>query len=401
MTSILLIGPESKAVELRRIRGQNGFAHSSDPYKALELMAGGPFDSILLAEELPDFAHLVRACRRLSPRGRVLGLCSPAGEARLRGLEGAELDDYVIYPPTAQELEEAMTPPEEGPADAAAAAIPTSDMVALLEATTTMQALMDCLARIVTQWTGQEVGWREFGAKHRGAPLLLLDGDMPRMLLSSRPRLLRPAMQRRLENLQSLLAPLAEQVRRIESLHRLAITDHLTGAYNRRYFYHFTDQLIARAKAEKFRVTLLLFDIDNFKRYNDNYGHATGDEILREISKLLKQVTRENDIVARLGGDEFAVLFWDAEAPRRPDSQHPGSAAALTQRFMQALSRHEFACLGPSASGTLTVSGGLATFPWDGQDVKELLRHADQGLREVKKSGKNSIYVIGQPDERT
>ncbi len=395
--SVLVIGPQARAAELRRVRGQNGFTHSADPYQALELMANGPFESILLSEELPDFAHLVRACRRLSPRGRVVGLCSPAGEARLRGLEGAELDDYVICPPTAEELAQAIEPSAElQDADLAAQAVPNADIIALVESASSMPTLMECLVRIVGQWTQLEVGWFDFGTKRHGVPLLLLDGDMPHMLLASSPRQIGPTLQHRLANLQALLAPLAEQVRRIESLHRLAITDHLTGAYNRRYFYHFTDQLLARAKAERFRVTLLLFDIDNFKHYNDTFGHAAGDEILREITLLLKQVTREHDIVARLGGDEFSVLFWDAEAPRRPDSQHPSSAAGLTQRFVQALAKHTFNCLGPTAVGTLTVSGGLATFPWDGQDVKALLRHADQGLRDVKTTGKNSICLVGK-----
>jgi GGDEF domain-containing protein len=95
------------------------------------------------------------------------------------------------------------------------------------------------------------------------------------------------------------------------------------------------------------------------------------------------------------------VVFWDAEPPRRPDSHHPESAAALSQRFLHALERHQFTSLGESASGKLTISGGLATFPWDGQSCKELLRHANVGLREVKTSGKNSIYLIGAPEEKS
>ena len=125
------------------------------------------------------------------------------------------------------------------------------------------------------------------------------------------------------------MGPLAGQARRTEALHRLAVTDHLTGAYNLRYFEHFTDQLLRRPPAENFRATVLMYDIDGFKRYNDTYGHAAGDEILRQMAALMKHVTRAQDVVARIGGDEFAVLFWDAEPPRRPGSAPPQTAAVL------------------------------------------------------------------------
>ena len=183
--------------------------------------------------------------------------------------------------------------------------------------------------------------------------------------------------------------------RRTQSLHRLAITDHLTGAYNRRYFYHATDRILARAGANSFRVTLLLFDIDDFKRYNDAYGHAAGDEILRETTRLIRRTTRSHDVVARIGGDEFAVLFWDPAEPRHPNSKSPDTAYMVAERFRAAVSRHEFPSLGPEARGALTISGGLATFPAGGRTCRELLRTADGALRGVKKTGKNAFRLIG------
>ena len=182
---------------------------------------------------------------------------------------------------------------------------------------------------------------------------------------------------------------------RTVTLHQLATTDHLTGAYNRRYFYHLTEHILKRAKASRFRVTLLLYDIDDFKHYNETYGHAAGDEILRETAALMKRTCRSHDVVARIGGDEFAALFWDVQPPRRPSSQPLQDFWRLAERFRRAVGAHSFASLGPEAKGVLSISGGLANFPADGQTCLELLRAADQALRAVKRTGKNGIRIVG------
>jgi len=287
---------------------------------------------------------------------------------------------------------------EPGAAPAGQAGPDAREIAALVEACVSMKSLADAAAQLARKWVGQKLSWAPADDQRRGQALLLLAGEPPQVLLAEQPLAPAEPAREKLRALQILLGPLAAQVRRIELLHRLAITDHLTGAYNRRYFYRFTDQLLQRARRERFRVTLLLFDIDDFKSYNDAYGHAVGDEILREATELLRTVTRQHDIVARIGGDEFAVLFWDNEPPRRPDSRHPESPRKLADRFVASLRKHTFPSLGPKAKGMLTISGGLATFPWDGQDCRELLRFADHGLREVKASGKNAIYLVGEAE---
>jgi diguanylate cyclase (GGDEF)-like protein len=138
-----------------------------------------------------------------------------------------------------------------------------------------------------------------------------------------------------------------------------------------------------------------LYDIDDFKRYNDRFGHAAGDEILRETAAMMKQITRRHDVVARIGGDEFAVLFWDTGPTRQPNSQPLQTAYQLADRFRRAVSSHAFQALGPKASGTLTISGGLATFPWDGWTIDQLLRRADEALLSAKANGKNNIHLVG------
>ena len=95
------------------------------------------------------------------------------------------------------------------------------------------------------------------------------------------------------------------------------------------------------------------------------------------------------------GGDEFALVIWDSGPPRVPNSQHPRSPMVLMERFRRLLKEHRFSRLGNQAQGVLTISGGLATFPWGAGTVQELIERADEGLLEAKRSGKDRIYVLG------
>jgi two-component system, cell cycle response regulator len=176
-----------------------------------------------------------------------------------------------------------------------------------------------------------------------------------------------------------------------------AFTDPLTGAWNRRYFDKFLAAALSAARAARRNVTLLHFDLDNFKQYNDQYGHAAGDEILRETVKLLRSVTRPTDRVCRIGGDEFVVIFHEPEGPRQSTSRHPQSVFQIAARFQEQV-RLRFPKLSSRAPGPLAVSGGLATFPWDGTTPEELLKRADELTLQSKRQGKNAI-LLGPADE--
>ena len=170
-------------------------------------------------------------------------------------------------------------------------------------------------------------------------------------------------------------------------LQRLAITDDLTGLANGRYFRHFLGRVIDKARGLRFPVTLFLFDIDNFKSYNDQYGHGVGDGILKQTAALMRRCVRDHDLVARISGDEFAVVFWEKEGPRQPrdprlsaSGRTPQKPQEMLDRFRRLLSTQNFPGLGPGGKGSLTISGGLAVFPYDAQDASTLIQAADKQL---------------------
>jgi len=193
---------------------------------------------------------------------------------------------------------------------------------------------------------------------------------------------------------------------RLRKLEQLATTDELTGLKNRRYFMEFIRHVIWRAKKYGGQVTLLVFDIDNFKHYNDVYTHLAGDEILRQTAILINKCCREHDIVGRIGGDEFAVVFWDpkknsdtsSDERRSPGSNHPMEPVFIADRLLNEIGNAEFAMLGPEGRGVLTISGGMATFPRDGWNLQQLYTQADKALMQAKQGGKNRIYLVGEPE---
>jgi diguanylate cyclase (GGDEF)-like protein len=402
-SAMLVLADRRVGEELAAHLGNGRCARVGEPYEALEAMGRRRWPAVVLTAPRADFAGLCRASRRLQRNARLFAVCGPAAEPDVRPLLGRPLDDYFIYPLGRRELvdlrraAETTRPPAGGEAAAAPADAPGRWVAELVASGRSVAELESRLAEAVGSLVGAPVAWVEGDAVPAGAePLLRADGDAPRVLVAQEALRRAEGAAAYLAAVRPCLPDLLAAARRTESLYRLAVTDHLTGAYNRRYFYHLTEQILGRAQRERFRVTLLLYDIDNFKRYNDTYGHAAGDEILRDAAALMKQITRSQDIVARIGGDEFTVLFWDGEEPRVPNSRPPESAYALADRFRLAVQNHEFGSLGPEAKGTLTISGGLASFPRDGQSVRELLRAADSALRKAKESGKNAIFLIGR-----
>ncbi len=163
-----------------------------------------------------------------------------------------------------------------------------------------------------------------------------------------------------------------------KALEEQATTDGLTGLVNHRTFQERLSDLLGRAERVGFQVSILLTDIDHFKKINDNYGHPTGDEVLRRVSRLLKDNARKVDIVARYGGEEFAIVLMDNG---RED------ARLKAEQIREEVSRQIF----ESAKGPFkaTMSLGIAVFPEDARSKQELITRADQALYAAKHGGRN------------
>jgi len=119
---------------------------------------------------------------------------------------------------------------------------------------------------------------------------------------------------------------------------------------------------------------------------------------VRQAARRLAHVVGVTENVARIGGDEFAVIFYEPEGPRQEGSRHPQSVFDIAQRFQQHVQQHKFPKMVGLAQGSLTVSGGLATFPWDGMTVDELVKSADERALQSKRQGKNAITLGVRPE---
>jgi two-component system cell cycle response regulator len=170
---------------------------------------------------------------------------------------------------------------------------------------------------------------------------------------------------------------------------RLAVTDALTGLYNRRFFQEMLRLEADRASRQAGSLSLVVLDLDHFKLVNDTYGHPVGDVVLMQASDRIRQAARSSDIVARYGGEEFVCL-----APGTDEQ----AAVELAERFRQALRRAPI----PSGTGvqlSLTVSVGVATARCgDGPlDVERLINDADSALYQAKSSGRDRVVRAGDP----
>ena len=435
---ILLIGDAQRDLQAAVLMARPGAQVVSvlNFFDGIAELANRDYTTVLAAaepiERRPESA--VRTLRELAGNGRVLLFGHPTLEPLSRKMLEFGIDDYVVTPASPAELGQmlnAVTPRlasteierEEIPESSPSVTEPSS--LSLLQGVPLADVCLDALlqtphdaANAAVSQINSQIGptmklsfisGTGAAPTHRDGSILLSHAvrsgsDEMGAIHLALPRDEDESSARHfLSQLAHLIGKVAGLQQRHNGLQKLAITDELTGLYNGRYFRHYLNRIVDKARSMRFPVTLLLFDIDNFKRYNDQFGHGVGDEILRQTAALMKRCVRDHDLVARISGDEFAVVFWEKEGPRQSMHQGggipgrpPSEPRQILERFRRLLATKDFKGLGPAGLGSLTISGGLASLMWDGNDVDSLIEAADKKLMfGAKKAGKNTIQLVG------
>ncbi|MCX7779696.1 MAG: sensor domain-containing diguanylate cyclase [Negativicutes bacterium] len=189
-----------------------------------------------------------------------------------------------------------------------------------------------------------------------------------------------------LRSLASQIALTIAHATHVADVQMQAVTDSLTGLSNYRYFRSALDMEVKRALRYERPLALLMIDIDNYKRYNDTYGHRMGDEVLRSVATVIRDSVRDVDIVARYGGEEFVVLCPETTL---------GEARIIAERIRFNVEKYPFPNKQTQPGGTLTVSVGVAEYPSDASTAEELIDHADKALYAAKSMSKNCVRIFG------
>ena len=189
------------------------------------------------------------------------------------------------------------------------------------------------------------------------------------------------------------LSLLIQRIRYVKTLESLTVSDPLTGLFNRRKFDQELDKSWRQGKRQHLACSLLMVDVDYFKRFNDRYGHLAGDQCLRELSLIFKQTAvRPHDVVARIGGEEFALIL--------PDTPEIG-AIYVAQQIIQAVAQRHI-LNEDTPLGRVSVSIGVACIQPDGvQKLKAWQQQADDALYGAKAAGRNQVMSgISEPLNR-
>ncbi len=199
------------------------------------------------------------------------------------------------------------------------------------------------------------------------------------------------AEKRMLEMVADLGAMALNNIFQFNKIQAAANTDGLTQLYNKGYFQKRFVEELDKAQQGRYPVSVFIFDIDHFKKYNDANGHLAGDECLKRVAKVVQNAVREDDVAARYGGEEFIIILPNA---------HRDGALLAAEKIRAAIESENFTPPHPvNAGGKVTVSGGIGTYPDDGMDVTSIISKADAGLYEAKNEGRNCIRVCtSQPE---
>ena len=176
-----------------------------------------------------------------------------------------------------------------------------------------------------------------------------------------------------------------DNIHQYSLIEKMSYTDYLTEIYNYRYFYKRLKEEIYRAKRFDRMLALVIFDIDNFKTFNDTYGHQAGDEVLKNMARLVTKSVRAIDIVSRYGGEEFCIIM--------PDTGF-ANCLIFIERLRKMIERHKFTSKLVDEGYSITVSTGGAVYPIDSQTPDRLIYCADMALLKAKSDGRNRSMMF-------
>lgn len=199
-------------------------------------------------------------------------------------------------------------------------------------------------------------------------------------LTSARPNAFQDLDLNPLESVADICAAAIRNANYVERVRQLAYRDGLTGMYNRRHFEARIAEEIDRAQRYGGTVSVLMIDIDFFKRLNDDFGHLLGDQVLLQVSSLFSQYSRKIDVICRYGGDEFAIVLPETDA-----TQAAGAAEKLRRKV------HELQV--PTVPRPVSISIGIAEYPQHGGTRDELVTAADNALYAAKQAGRNRVSI--------
>jgi diguanylate cyclase (GGDEF)-like protein/PAS domain S-box-containing protein len=182
----------------------------------------------------------------------------------------------------------------------------------------------------------------------------------------------------------ALFAPVVNNMRLLELNKKLALIDPLTGLYNRRYFEMFMEKQLAIAGRNNQALSLIILDIDNFKDFNDTYGHGAGDMALRGISYAIGKNIRLSDIGVRYGGEEFIIALPNTDKT---------TAFEVAERIRASIEANPLTVRHEGEADVITASFGIATYNMDADNLSALIAKADEALYNAKKAGKNKVYM--------
>ena len=205
------------------------------------------------------------------------------------------------------------------------------------------------------------------------------------LLYRKKPESFSPAEITLLQKIATQLGKVLDKIALHQQTRALSITDALTGLYNRRHFNERYAAEFMRAARYHRPLSVLLIDIDHFKKFNDEHGHLIGDKVLKLTAKVLDESIRKADILARFGGEEFVLVLPEI------DKEH---ARTVAEKLRRAIAHTHFPKEESQPLGHITASFGLASFPEDASEDHALLKLADQALYQAKAHGRNRVEVI-------